>query len=34
MKMIPQSYNKKDRIVDLSPPLQAIGNDESDLFSE
>ena len=29
-----QSYNKKDRIVDLSPPLQAIGNDESDQFSE
>ena len=31
--MIPQSYNKKIESL-ISPPLQAIGNDESDLFSE
>lgn len=31
--MISQSYNKKDRIVNLPPPLQAIGDDdESDQF--
>jgi len=33
LKMILQSYNKKDRIVNLPPPLQAIGDDdESDQF--